>query len=175
MPRKPLPSPEQYGKTLAERRRKADRVPEIMKKLDTVVAGIAMQAENIQELPISAIQDALAGIKVDLQMLESLQGLQGLTDDDRRAIQAIEGMQETIIKALNALGDAIARMPRPAPAPKPTDLEPLMREIRGYRLDTATPVPDVAESVPMAYEFDSITRDENGDITSARVIPVTRH
>ena len=174
MPTKKLPSPEVYGKTLAERRRKADRVPQILGKLDRIAEHLAEQVQEVQNLPLVAIQEALTELA---DTVGAIPEPQGLTDDDRRAIQAIEGMQETIIKALNALGDAIARMPGPAPVPKPTNLEPLMREIRGYRLHPLpTPAPEEkAVVLPQAYEFDSITRDENGDITGARVVPVTRH
>ena len=176
---KKLPSPEEYGRKLAERRRKADRVPEIMRKLDTVATGLAENMQNLRALPFEALQKALAGIQNDLQAFDTLRSLQGLTDEDRRSIQAIENTQESILKALGVLEDTVSRLS--IPVSESVDLKPLLQELRGYRAEMATPVLDVAESIQQAptgqaYVFDKIVRDVDGNIAAGtRVVPVTRH
>ena len=172
---KKLPSPEDYGRRMAERKRKADRVPLILQKLDTLAVGLAEQAETVGSLPIRDILAAVDEMRADIQGLDSLRELQSLTGEAERILTAIGELQDGMIAGLNALSEAILAMPKSPQPATPTNLEPLMQEIRGYRLDVATPVPETAAVVPLAYEFDAITRDENGDITGARVIPVTRH
>ena len=169
---KKFPSPEDYGRRMAERKRKADRVPQILRKLDTLAVGLAEQAETVGSLPIRDILAAVDEMRTDIQGLDSLKDLQSLTGEAERILTAIGELQDGMIAGLNALSEAIRCVPRPG---APTDLGPLMQEIRGYRSDVVTPAPEKAVVIPLAYEFDSIGRDENGDITSARVIAVTKH
>ena len=120
MAKKTLPSPEQYGRTLAERKRKADRVPLILQKLDTLAVGLAEQAETVGNLPIRDVLDAVEAMRREMQSLGVLHELQGLTEESGRILRAIGELQEGMIAGLEALSESILAMPKPAPAPKPT-------------------------------------------------------
>ena len=169
---KKLPSPEEYGRVLAERRRKADRVPVILNKLDRIAQGIAEQAEEVAKLPISDVLSGLDGVRGDIMGQDSvtpvLEAIAALTGE-------LERTRAELVAGFDSVVKAVVNMPGPPEPVDPVDLEPVLREIRGYRRDTASPAPDIAESVPLAYEFDAITRDESGDIKGARLTPVTRH
>lgn len=167
-----LPSPEEYGKTLAERRRKASRVPEILAKLERIAQGIAEQAEEVAKLPLLDVLIGLEGVKDKMAGQESvdqaIDAISALTNE-------LERTRTELVAGFDSVVKAVVSMPGPPKPAEPVDLEPVMREIRANRVEIPVTVPETAVSMPQAYEFDDITRDENGDITGARVIPVTRH
>ena len=172
MGRRKLPSPEEYGRTLAERKRRADRVPEILAKLERIAQGIAEQAEEVAKLPVSELLDGLDGVRAEIAGQDSVTPVLGalatLAGELERTRAELVGGFDSIVKA-------VVSMPGPPKPVDPVDLEPVLREIRAYRVVPPSTPAEPTYVMPQAYEFREITRDENGDISGARVVPVTRH
>lgn len=166
---KKFPTPEEYGHRLADRKRKADRLPEVLKKLDLIAVELAGQAETLTKLPLDELHvtlEILRGRLVDPAQLSEI----------TKVLLAIQELQAGLIDGMGALSEGVKALEFPAPE-SPRDYRPeferLMREISGFQPSSPRPTPRPV--APVAYEFDHITRDENGDITGARVVPVTRH
>ena len=168
---KKLPTPEEYGRKLAERKKKADRIPEILKKLDSIAVELAEQAGTLASLPLNDLRNALETLNEHLVDPAQLQEMTGV-------LKAIQELQEGIIAGMDSLSEGLKTLKFPAPV-EPRDYRPeferLIQEINGFQ-PTVTPQ-SVATPAPVAYEFDKVVRDVDGNIAAGtRVVPVmTRH
>ena len=168
---KKLPTPEEYGRRLAERKRKASQMPDVLMKLDGMAKELAKYTGTLADLPLREVEISLEGLKSKVAELDQLREM-------TEVLKAIQELQDKIIVGMDFLAEGIKNLKFPV-LPEPRDYGPefeqVIREVKGSR-SSGSQSPAVTLSSPSAYEFDRIVRDENGDIAAGtRVTPVTKH
>lgn len=153
---------------LAERRRRASKVPEVLASLSALAQHIKDLSAQLEALPLSSITEA-----VRRQGEEGRQAIAGLPVE--RLVVDVNELLHKMEASKVALGAQIAalasNMPQKAPDPKPVDLSGVegRLEVLIARKPQVMPQP-----VPSAMTLHVVSRDDEGDIETVEV-EVTQH
>ena len=110
-----FPSPEEYAQRLAERRRKASKVPEILARLSSLGAELATQQETVEALLIAVasphelpVEDILAGLdNLETEQRASFENMIGMIVD---AVELTKSNQTAIEQTLGRLPGLISQV-----------------------------------------------------------------
>ena len=175
-----LPSPEEYGRTLAARRRKSSQVPVILSQLQSLMDELKQQEVNIQVVRISEISGLLENV-ISVIQAQNRDYEEQLAQLDIRTQQLLEKAQEQLDQGLtqqqkmdyNWDAMTMAVQSRPTVDIPEVPIDDLRQHISEqiYRLrQDIEPAPAEAPEPP-AYRLEVTSRDQEGNIKTVKASP----